>query len=197
MTGRRVVITGMGIVSPVGSTIKEAWANTVAGKSGIRSISRFDTSKFSTTIGGEVTGFNVDDYLPPKLQRQTDEFIHLGLAASQQAMEDAALELDDPTRVGVAMGAGIGGIHTIEKNHSAYLAKESPRRISPFFIPGSIINMISGQVSIQYGLRGPNIATVTACTTATHNIGLAARMIASAWPTRLRSRPCCTPSVIE
>jgi len=178
VTGRRVVITGLGIVSPVGSTIDDAWAQIVAGRSGITTISRFDISKFSTTIAGEVSGFETGDYVNPKLARQTDVFIHYGLAASQQAVEDSGLEVVDPARVGVAMGAGIGGIATIEKNHLAYINKESPRRISPFFIPGSIINMISGHVSIRYGLRGPNIATVTACTTATHNIGLAARLIA-------------------
>lgn len=177
MTGRRVVITGLGIVSPVGSTIADAWAQIVEGRSGIRSISRFDVSSFSTSIGGQVAGFDVDNYLTSKLARQTDVFIHYGIAASQQAMEDSGLEPADASRIGVAMGAGIGGIETIENNHSAYVSKGA-RRISPFFIPGSIINMISGHVSIRYGLRGPNIATVTACTTATHNIGLAGRLIA-------------------
>ncbi|MBT8135473.1 MAG: beta-ketoacyl-ACP synthase II [Gammaproteobacteria bacterium] len=178
MTGRRVVITGLGIVSPVGSTIDTAWQQIIAGKSGIRPIERFDASPFATTFAGEVSGFNLSDYLNPKVARQTDEFIHYGIAASQQAWEDAGLEPDDPRRVGVAVGAGIGGIETIEKNHLAYMTK-GPRKISPFFIPGSIINMVSGHVSMRYGLRGPNIACVTACTTATHNIGLAARLIAA------------------
>ncbi|MDH3647583.1 MAG: beta-ketoacyl-ACP synthase II [Gammaproteobacteria bacterium] len=179
MTGRRVVITGLGIVSPVGSTIPSAWESIVKGRSGIRPITRFDASKFTTTFGGEVSGFEIGDYLSPKLARQTDAFIHYGVAAAQQAIAESALDQLDPERVGVAMGAGIGGIETIEKNYQAYLNKGSPRKISPFFIPGTIINMVSGQISIAHGFRGPNIATVTACTTATHNIGLAARLIAN------------------
>jgi len=179
VTGRRVVITGLGIVSPVGSTIPSAWESIVKGRSGIRPITRFDASKFTTTFGGEVSGFEIGDYLSPKLARQTDAFIHYGVAAAQQAIAESALDQLDPERVGVAMGAGIGGIETIEKNYQAYLNKGSPRKISPFFIPGTIINMVSGQISIAHGFRGPNIATVTACTTATHNIGLAARLIAN------------------
>ncbi|MBT8131186.1 MAG: beta-ketoacyl-ACP synthase II [Gammaproteobacteria bacterium] len=179
MTGRRVVITGLGIVSPVGSTVPSAWKNIVEGKSGIRPIERFDASGFATTFAGEVSGFETGDYLNPKVARQTDAFVHYGVAAAQQAIEESGLEKLDPKRVGVAIGAGIGGIETIEKNYRAYLKSGSPRKISPFFIPGSIINMASGQVSIRHGFRGPNIATVTACTTATHNIGLAARLIAN------------------
>ncbi len=178
MTGRRVVITGLGIVSPVGSTIDTAWKNIVEGHSGIGTITHFDPAGFSTTIAGEVSGFDVGEYVNPKLARQTDNFIHYGIAAAQQAVIESGVESLDPTRVGVAMGAGIGGIETIEKNHAAYLSR-GPRKISPFFIPGSIINMISGHVSIRYGFRGPNIAAVTACTTATHCIGLGGRLIAS------------------
>lgn len=181
MIGRRVVITGLGIVSPVGSDINSAWKNITEGRSGIGPIARFDASRFSTTFSGEVSGFDVNDYdyLNSKIVRQTDAFIHYGVAAAQQAIIDAGLEQpQDPTRVGVAIGAGIGGIETIENNYHAYLTKDSPRKISPFFIPGSIINMVSGHVSINHGLRGPNLSTVTACSTATHNIGLAARLIA-------------------
>ena len=179
MKGRRVVITGLGVVSPVGSTVDSAWAGIVEGRSGIATIERFDPAGFSTTIAGEVSGFETSDYLTSKEARQTDAFVHYGVAAAQQAIEDSGQAFAEPERAGVAFGAGIGGIETIEKNHAKYLQANSPRKISPFFIPGSIINMVSGHVSIRYGLRGPNIATVTACTTATHNIGLAARMIAS------------------
>ncbi len=179
MNGRRVVVTGLGIVSPLGSSVDSAWANIVEGKSGIATIERFDASAFSTNIAGEVSGFDVSRYMTSKEARQTDAFVHYGVAAAQQAIEDSGQSFDRPERAGVAIGAGIGGIETIEQNHAKYLQSGSPRKISPFFIPGSIINMVSGHVSIRYGLRGPNIATVTACTTATHNIGLAARMIAS------------------
>ncbi len=180
MTRRRVVITGLGIVSPVGSTVDEAWANILAGRSGIGPITRFDASRFPTRFGGAVAGFDVDAYLAPKDARKMDTFMHYGIAASRQAIEDSGIEVSEANahRIGVAVGAGIGGIETIERNFRSYLeAGESPRKISPFFIPGSIINMISGHVSIQYGLTGPNLSLVTACTTATHSIGVAARCI--------------------
>jgi 3-oxoacyl-[acyl-carrier-protein] synthase II len=180
LTRRRVVVTGLGIVSPVGSTVAGAWANIVAGRSGIAPITRFDVSRFSTRFGGAVADFSVDEYVPPKDARKMDAFMHYGVAASRQAVEDAGIEVtpDRAHRYGVAIGAGIGGIETIERSFRSYLeAEESPRKISPFFIPSSIINMISGHVSINYGFTGPNLSLVTACTTATHCIGIAARTI--------------------
>jgi len=180
LSKRRVVVTGLGIVSPVGSTVTDAWDNIVAGRSGIGPITRFDVSRFSTRFGGAVAGFELSDYLPPKDARKMDAFMHYGIAASQQAIADAGIEVTPASapRIGVAVGAGIGGIETIERNFRSFLqADESPRKISPFFIPGSIINMISGHVSIQYGLTGPNLSLVTACTTATHSIGVAGRTI--------------------
>ena len=169
----------MGVLSPVGNTVDDAWRNVLAGRSGIAPITRFDVSGFATRFGGEVKDFDADRYLATKDQRKNDPFIHYGIAASVQAIEDSGFEVgpDNAHRVGVAMGAGIGGIEYIERNYSAYLKAQSARRISPFFVPGSIINMISGQVSIRYGLKGPNLALVTACTTGTHNIGVAARTI--------------------
>ena len=179
MSKRRVVVTGMGIISPVGNSIDAAWRNIVDGKSGIGPITRFDVSKFSTRIGGSIKDFDAAEIIGRKEARRIDAFMHYGIVASQQAIQDSGIEIteDLATRFGVAMGAGIGGLETIENTHDTYLAS-GPRRISPFFIPGSIINMVSGHVSIQYGITGPNIALVTACTTATHNIGIAARIIA-------------------
>jgi 3-oxoacyl-[acyl-carrier-protein] synthase II len=180
LSRRRVVVTGLGIVSPVGSTVADAWANIVAGRSGIGPITRFDVSRFSTRFGGAVAGFDVEQYLSSKDARKMDAFMHYGFAASRQAIEDAGIEVTPANahRAGVAVGAGIGGIETIERAFRAYLdAEESPRKISPFFIPSSIINMISGHVSIHYGMTGPNLSLVTACTTATHSIGIAARTI--------------------
>ena len=180
MTRRRVVVTGLGIVSPVGSTIDSAWRNILAGQSGIGPITRFDAGRFTTRFGGGVSGFDVDDYLPQKDARKMDAFMHYGVAASRQAIQDSGVEVTPANahRIGVAVGAGIGGIETIERNFRAYLdAEESPRKISPFFIPGSIINMISGHVSISHGMTGPNLSLVTACTTATHSIGIAGRCI--------------------
>ena len=180
MSKRRVVITGLGIVSPVGSTIDSAWAAVVAGQSGIGPITRFDVSAFPTRFGGSVQGFTAEDYMAPKELRKIDPFMHYGYAAGTQAFKDCGIEVT-PTnaeRIGVAMGAGIGGLDTIEDNYGKYLgANNSPKRISPFFVPGSIINMISGHLSINLKLTGPNIATVTACTTSTHAIGIAARLI--------------------
>ncbi len=179
MSKRRVVVTGMGIISPVGNSIDAAWRNIVDGKSGIGPITRFDVSKFSTRIGGSIKDFDAAEIIGRKEARRIDAFMHYGIVASQQAIQDSGIEIteDLATRFGVAMGAGIGGLETIENTHDTYLAS-GPRRISPFFIPGSIINMVSGHVSIRYGITGPNIALVTACTTATHNIGIAARIIA-------------------
>jgi 3-oxoacyl-[acyl-carrier-protein] synthase II len=176
---RRVVVTGLGIVSPVGSTLATAWRNILDGKSGIAPITRFDVSSFPARFGGAVAGFEPEQYLPPKELRRMDPFMHYGYAAAIDAFKDSQLEVTEANaaRIGVAMGAGIGGLHTIEENYEKYVETHTPRKISPFFVPGSIINMISGHVSIQLKLTGPNIATVTACTTSTHAIGLAARLI--------------------
>ena len=178
MTKRRVVITGLGIVSPVGIGVDEAWANVTAGKSGITRITRFDASSFSSQIAGEVKGFDVTAYLPAKEARRMDTFIHYGMAAAMEAFKDSGLEVTEKNAemIGVNIGSGIGGLPSIEETHNVYLAGGS-RKISPFFIPGTIINMISGNFSIMYGLKGPNLAMVTACTTATHCIGNSARMI--------------------
>lgn len=169
----------MGIVSPVGSTLDTAWQNICEGRSGITPIQNFDASAFSTQIAGQVADFDVSAYLAPKDARKMDTFMHYGIGACVDAMQDAGLEVTDTNnhRIGIAMGAGIGGLETIEENHSK-LQNGGPRKVSPFFIPGSIINMTSGNVSIRYGITGPNLSIVTACTTATHCIGVAARMIA-------------------
>lgn len=176
---RRVVVTGMGILSPVGNTIESAWANVVAGKSGIGAVTHFDAAAFPTRFAGEVRDFDVSAWLPLKEARKMDKFIHYGIAAGVDALKDSGLEITEANaeRVGVAIGAGIGGIATIEDTCAAYQAG-GPRKISPFFVPSTIINMVAGHLSIMLGLKGPNIAVVTACTTAAHNIGLAARMIA-------------------
>lgn len=179
MSRRRVVVTGIGMLTPVGHTVKETWDNVVDGKSGIGPIEHFDVSSYSTTFGGSVRDFDVSEYMHPKDARKMDLFIQYGMAAGIQAIEDSGLEATDENagRIGLAIGSGIGGLPMIEKNHSL-LEKSGPRKISPFFVPGSIINMIGGNLSIKYGFKGPNIAIVTACTTGTHNIGSAARMIA-------------------
>lgn len=176
---RRVVVTGLGIVSPVGSTVDSAWAKVRDGVSGISRIEAFDASSFPTQIAGEVSDFEVDNYLSRKDQRKNDPFIHYGVAAAFDALDDSGLEVTEANseRIGVAMGAGIGGIRYIEDNHDKYLAGGA-RKISPFFIPGSIINMTSGQVSILKNLTGPNISIVTACATSTHCIGIGGRSIA-------------------
>jgi 3-oxoacyl-[acyl-carrier-protein] synthase II len=178
LSRRRVVVTGLGIVSPVGIGVAEAWSNIVAGKSGIARITRFDASPYTSRIAGEVKGFDPAKYISAKEVRRFDTFIHYGLAAAVEALKDSALDLDraDRERVGVCIGSGIGGLPLIEETHNALLAG-GPRKISPFFVPGSIINLISGQLSIMYGLQGPNLALVTACTTANHSIGEAARHI--------------------
>ena len=178
MAKRRVVITGLGIISPVGIGIAEAWQNIVAGKSGITRITRFDPAPFACQIAGEVQGFDVTQYLPAKDARRMDTFIHYGLVAGMEAFKDSGLVVTEQNaeRIGVCIGSGIGGLPMIEDTHNDYLAA-GPRKISPFFIPGTIINMISGNLSIMYGLKGPNIALVTACTTGTHSIGESARLI--------------------
>ena len=166
MSKRRVVITGLGIVSPVGSTLKSAWDAVLRGESGIGPITRFDTSAFASRIGGAVKGFSVADYISPKEARRMDEFMHYGVAAGIQAVTDSGIDFTtlDGDRCGVITGAGIGGLATIEDEYDAFLAANGPRKISPFFIPASIINMISGHLSIRYGLKGPNLGVVTACT---------------------------------
>jgi 3-oxoacyl-[acyl-carrier-protein] synthase II len=175
---RRVVITGLGIVSPVGNSIDQAWQNIIAGKSGIGRVTRFDASTFPTQIAGEVKDFDIGTYLSPKEARRMDTFIHYGMAAGIQAVKDAGLDAHslDSERIGVAIGSGIGGLPLIENTHDEYI-KSGIRKVSPFFVPGSIINMISGNLSIMYGFKGPNIALVTACTTGTHSVGEAGRII--------------------
>ena len=179
MSKRKVAITGLGIVSPVGNTVSEAWENVIAGKSGITHISRFDASDFSSQIAGEVKGFDIAQYLSPKEARRMDIFIQYGMAAAIQAIRDAGIgEVTefDAERIGVNIGSGIGGLPMIESTDAAYHAG-GPRKISPFFIPSTIINMVAGNLSIMFGYKGPNLAIVTACTTATHCIGSSARMI--------------------
>ncbi len=178
MSKRRVVITGLGIVSPVGNTVKESWKNILAGQSGINTLTNLDTEGQSVTFGGSVKNFEVTDYLKPKDAKKMDTFIHYGMAAGIQAFEDCGIEVteENSERIGVAIGAGIGGLGTIEKTADLFREKGA-KRISPFFVPSSIINMISGNLSIKYGFKGPNFAIVTACTTGTHNIGDASRLI--------------------
>jgi 3-oxoacyl-[acyl-carrier-protein] synthase II len=178
LSRRRVVVTGLGIVSPVGTGVPEAWKSILAGQSGITRITRFDPSPFSSQIAGEVKGFDPAQYLSAKEARRFDTFIHYGLAGAIEAIKDSALDFEREQReqIGVCIGSGIGGLPMIEETHQAMLAS-GPRKVSPFFIPGSIINLISGQLSIMYGLKGPNLAVVTACTTANHSIGEAGRLI--------------------
>ena len=182
MTRRRVVITGLGLVTPLGNQVQDSWAALLAGRSGIQTITQFDASAFACQFAGEVKGFNIEDYIPAKEARHMDRFIHFGLAASMQAVKDAGLPTGEALspelaeRIGVLVGSGIGGLPMIEQTHTDY-KERGPRRISPFFVPASIINMISGHVSIYHGFRGPNLGVVTACTTGLHAIGLAARLI--------------------
>jgi len=178
LSRRRVVVTGLGIVSPVGTGVPEAWKSILAGQSGITRITRFDPSAFSSQIAGEVKGFDPATYLSAKEARRFDTFIHYGLAAAIEAIKDSGLDLEREQReqIGVCIGSGIGGLPLIEDTHNAFLAG-GPRKITPFFVPGTIINLISGQLSIMYGLKGPNLAVVTACTTANHSIGEAGRLI--------------------
>ena len=175
---RRVVVTGLGCISPVGNTVAASWDALLAGQSGIATITKFDASAFSTHFAGEVKGFNIEDYIPGKEARHMDTFIHYGMAAGMQAMQDSGLAVTEANaeRIGVLVGSGIGGLPMIEQTH-AELTNRGPRRISPFFVPASIINMISGHLSIKYGLKGPNLAIVTACTTGLHCIGEAGRLI--------------------
>ena len=175
---RRIVITGLGAVTPVGHTVKEAWGNILEGKSGIAIVDHFDTSAFPSRMGGSVRDFDLSPYMSAKEARHNDPFIHYGIAAGMQAIQDSGLEVTDANaeRVGIAIGSGIGGLPGIEKGHDSYL-KGGPRKISPFFVPSNIINMIAGNLSIQYGIKGPNYGIVTACSSGTHNIGDAARMI--------------------
>jgi 3-oxoacyl-[acyl-carrier-protein] synthase II len=176
---RRVVVTGLGVVSPVGSTVDSAWAAVLRGESGIGPLTRFDVSAFPVRFGGEVRGFDVAQYITPKEARRMDDFMHYGVAAGVQAVSDSGIDFSktDPTRCGAVCGAGIGGLGTIEAEYGEYLKAMSPRKISPFFVPATIINMIAGHLSIRYGLRGPNLGVVTACTTSTHAIGLGMRTI--------------------
>ena len=175
---RRVVVTGLGVVSPVGIGVEASWANLVAGKSGITKITKFDPSNFASQIAGEVKGFDVSQYLPAKEARRMDIFIQYGMAAAIEAVKDSGIVAteENAERIGVSIGSGIGGLQLIEDTNDIY-DESGPRKISPFFIPGTIINMISGNLSIMYGFKGPNVAIVTACTTGTHSIGDAARMI--------------------
>jgi 3-oxoacyl-[acyl-carrier-protein] synthase II len=176
---RRVVVTGLGIVSPVGLNLKQTWSNIVAGVNGVVEITEFDASEFPVRIAATVKNFDASAVVPPKEQKKMDTFIHYGLVAADEALRDSGIEITDSNaeRIGVSIGSGIGGLPMIEANHTKML-NGGPRKISPFFVPGSIINMISGNFSIMYGTRGPNIAMVTACSTGTHSIGQAARMIA-------------------
>ena len=179
MSKKRVVITGLGAISPIGNTVEETWQNALKGVSGIDLITKFDTTNFSVKFAAEVKNFKVADYIPAKDARRMDVFIHYGMAASIQAIRDAGLENNEninKQRVGVAVGSGIGGLPNIENTQTEYL-KTGTKRISPFFIPGTIINMISGNISVMYGYQGPNLAIVTACSTGTHSIGEAARLI--------------------
>ncbi len=182
MSSRRVVVTGLGLISPIGNSVSEGWQNLLAGRSGIAGITKFDASAFSCRIAGEVKGFQVEDWFPAKDARHMDSFIHYGLAAAIQAIRDAGLRTNDKLspeeaeRVGCLIGSGIGGLPLIEETRTEF-DKRGPRRITPFFVPASIINMISGHVSIMFGFQGPNLAIVTACTTGLHSIGMAGRLI--------------------
>lgn len=178
MAGRRVVVTGLGLVAPVGLDVKSAWDNILAGKSGIKPITHFDIAPFSTRFGGPIYGFDPSPYVSEKDAKKMDKFIHYGLAAGCQAIADSGLEINESNcrRIGVAIGSGIGGITGIENNYEVYREK-GPRRISPFFVPANIVNMVAGNLSIKFGLKGPNYSIVSACATGTHNIGEAAIMI--------------------
>ena len=179
MSKRRVVVTGLGIVSPVGSTVASAWDAVLRGESGIGPVTRFDVSAFPARFGGQVRDFDVSQYISPKEARRMDDFMHYGVAAGMQAVTDSGIDFTktDPGLCGAVCGAGIGGLWTIENEYEDYLEAKNPRKISPFFVPATIINMISGHLSIRYGLKGPNLGVVTACTTSTHAIGLGMRTI--------------------
>ena len=175
---RRIVVTGLGMVTPVGHDVDETWSAICDGRTGVAPIARFDASAFASRIGAEVKGFDLSPYMSPKDARKTDDFVHYGIAAAIQAFEESGLEvtLANAGRIGIAIGSGIGGLSGIEKGHLGYM-RGGPRKISPFFVPANIINMIAGNLSIRYGIKGPNYGIVTACSTGTHNIGDAARMI--------------------
>ena len=179
MSKRRVVVTGLGIISPVGNAVEQAWQAVVTGKSGVGPITQYDATNYSTRIAAEVKGFDPAQYIEPKDIKKMDPFIHYGVAAGMQAIRDAGLEITEANaaRIGAAIGAGIGGLTNIEKAHASILENKGPKRVSPFFVPSSIINMIAGHLSIIHGFKGPNLAVVTACTTANHNIGIAMRCI--------------------
>ena len=179
MSKRRVVVTGFGMLSPLGNTVAESWSAALAGKSGIGPITRFDTTGFPSTIAGSIRDFDVTQYMPAKEARRMDLFMQYGVAAGVQAIADSGLEVTDANRarIGLVMGAGIGGLATIEENYAKYLEAKGPKKISPFYIPASIVNMISGHLSIMYGITGPNLAVITACTTSTHAIGIGMRTI--------------------
>jgi 3-oxoacyl-[acyl-carrier-protein] synthase II len=178
MSERRVVVTGLGLIAPVGLDVASSWENILAGKSGIQPITHFEIEPFSVHFGGPIYGFDVEQYIPKKEARKMDAFIHYGIAAGVQAIRDSGIEISDANakRIGVAIGSGIGGVTGIENGYGAYL-KGGPRKISPFFVPANIINMVAGNLSIMYGLKGPNISIVSACSTGAHNIGDAMRMI--------------------
>ena len=178
MKYKRVVVTGLGAISPLGLNVKTSWEAALAGKSGIKKMTAYDASRFSSQIAGTIDGFDVTQYMPAKEAKKMDPFIHYGIAASSEAIEDAGLEIteNNAERIGIAIGSGIGGLPGIEKGHTVFL-KGGPRRISPFFVPSNITNMIAGNLSVKYGIKGPNYGIVTACSTGTHNIGDAARMI--------------------
>jgi 3-oxoacyl-[acyl-carrier-protein] synthase II len=179
MSKRRVVLTGLGIVSPVGSELETAWKAILAGESGIGPVTRFDVSAFPVRFAGAVRGFDVNQYLTPKEARHMDDFMHYGVAAGVQAVTDSGIDFgkENPARCGAVCGAGIGGLWRIEDEYGSFLRGHNPRKVSPFFVPATIINMISGHLSIRYGLKGPNLGVVTACTTSTHAIGLGMRTI--------------------
>ena len=180
MSKRRVVVTGMGLISPIGNNVADSWRNACEGVSGIGIVDTFDTSGFSSRIGGLIKNLDVSQYVNPKEARKMDPFMHYGIAGAEQAIKDSGLQVNEgnATRIGVSIGAGIGGLDTIEKNHDNYREK-GVRRISPFLIPSSIINMISGHISINYGITGPNLGLASACATSTHSIGISARLITS------------------
>jgi 3-oxoacyl-[acyl-carrier-protein] synthase II len=179
LSKRRVVVTGLGMLSPLGNTVEGSWSAALAGKSGIGPITRFDTTGFPSTIAGSIRDFDVTLYMPAKEARRMDLFMQYGVAAGVQAIADSGLQVTDANRarIGLVMGAGIGGLATIEENYAKYLEAKGPRKISPFYIPASIVNMISGHLSIMYGITGPNLAVITACTTSTHAIGIGMRTI--------------------
>ncbi len=185
MAARRVVVTGLGMVSPVGNSVNDSWSAVVSGKSGIAPITHFDVSAYSTRFGGGVKNFDVTSRLSAKEARKMDMFIQYGMYAGIEAIEDSGLEITEQnaTRIGAAIGSGIGGIGAIENTYDV-LQNKGPRRVSPFFVPGSIVNMIAGDLSVKYGFQGPNLAVVTACTTGTHNIAMAARLIQLVMPMR-------------